>query len=80
MEGFLTGTYCTESDLITWRRLRFPLGVARGDLLVFPNTAGYLMHFVESRAHQFPLAANLVVSPDLGEIRPDPVEAAIGHP
>jgi diaminopimelate decarboxylase len=74
VEGFLTGAYCTESDLITWRRLRFPLGVSRGDLVVFPNTAGYLMHFVESRSHQFPLARNLIVSPDLQDFRLDPVD------
>ena len=60
IEGHLMGAYCTESDLLTWRRLRFPSGVARGDLIVFPNTAGYLMHFVESRSHRFPLALNVV--------------------
>lgn len=59
IEGHLMGAYCTESDLLTWRRLRFPCGVARGDLVVFPNTAGYLMHFVESRSHRFPLASNV---------------------
>ena len=61
IEGHLMGAYCTESDLLTWRRLRFPSGVARGDLVVFPNTAGYLMHFVESRSHRFPLASNVVL-------------------
>ena len=61
VEGWLTGAYCTEAELLTRRRLRFPNGVARGDLVVFPNTAGYLMHFVESRSHRFPLARNLVV-------------------
>lgn len=61
IEGHLMGAYCTESDLLTWRRLRFPSGVVRGDLVVFPNTAGYLMHFVESRSHRFPLANNVVL-------------------
>lgn len=61
MEGHLMGATCTESDLLTWRRLRFPSGVARGDLVVLPNTAGYLMHFVESRSHRFPLASNIVL-------------------
>jgi diaminopimelate decarboxylase len=75
IEGHLMGAYCTEADLLTWRRLRFPRGVARGDLVVFPNTAGYLMHFVESRSHQFPLASNLVVSPDLHRFDVDPIDA-----
>jgi diaminopimelate decarboxylase len=75
MEGYLMGTYCTESDLLSRRRLRFPHGVARGDLVVFPNTAGYLMHFVETRSHQFPLARNLVVGGrDLDWITPDPID------
>ena len=75
MEGHLVGARCTESDLLSLRRLRFPRGVARGDLVVFPNTAGYLMHFVETRSHQFPLARNVVVSPDgTGSVAPDPVD------
>lgn len=59
--GYLVGTYCTESDLLSLRKLQFPQGVTAGDLVVFPNTAGYLMHFKESRSHQFPLAGNLFV-------------------
>lgn len=60
MAGYLVGAYCTESELLSLRRLRFPEGVCRGDLVAFPNTAGYLMHFLESRSHQFPLAKNVV--------------------
>lgn len=74
IEGYLVGAYCTESDLLTWRRLRFPHGVARGDLAVFPNTAGYLMHFVESRSHRFPLANNLVMHPDSGAFALDAID------
>ena len=58
MTGYLVGAYCTEFELISLRRLHFPIGVCRGDLILFPNTAGYLMHFLESRSHQFPLAKN----------------------
>ncbi len=32
-----------------------------GDLIAFPNTAGYLMHILESASHQIPLARNLVL-------------------
>ncbi len=62
-EGYLVGAYCIERELLTWRRLRFPRGVAVGDIVVFPNTAGYLMHILESASHQIPLARNLVVRP-----------------
>lgn len=64
VEGFLVGAYCIERELLTWRRLDFPEGVAVGDLIVFPNTAGYLMHLLESSSHQLPLARNLIVSAD----------------
>ncbi|MCG6158225.1 Y4yA family PLP-dependent enzyme [Rubinisphaera margarita] len=60
-EGYLVGAYCTESDSILMRRFRFPNGIGRGDLIVLPNTAGYLMHFLESRSHQFELARNVVL-------------------
>ena len=53
--------YCIERELLTWRRLRFPHGVDVGDIVVFPNTAGYLMHILESASHQIPLARNLVI-------------------
>lgn len=62
----LVGAYCIERELITWRTLQFPEGVTRGDLLVFPNTAGYMMHILESASHQIPLAANVVVGVDDG--------------
>jgi diaminopimelate decarboxylase len=41
---------------------------------VFPNTAGYLMHFVESRSHRFPLARNLVVDEARGAVEVDAVD------
>ncbi|WP_084130270.1 hypothetical protein [Demequina sp. NBRC 110055] len=59
-EGFLVGAYCVEEELLTRRRLRFPDGVARGDIAAFVNTAGYLMHILESASHQLPLAVNVV--------------------
>ncbi|MGE3140573.1 MAG: Y4yA family PLP-dependent enzyme [Thermoleophilia bacterium] len=73
IEGFLTGAYCIEAELLTWRRLRFPEGVGIGDLVVFPNTAGYLMHILESSSHQMPLARNLVIGPG-GTAELDPVD------
>lgn len=74
-EGFVVGAYCAEDDLISPRLLRFADGIAAGDVLAFPNTAGYYMHFVESRSHQFPLPLNVVLGPR-GEAALD----AIDHP
>ncbi|MGO1408325.1 MAG: Y4yA family PLP-dependent enzyme [Brachybacterium sp.] len=60
MDAFLTGAYCIEAELILRRRLRFPEGVGIGDVIALPNTAGYLMHILESASHQIPLASNVV--------------------
>ncbi len=75
MEGYLVGAYCMESELLLKRKLRFPRGIEIGDLVVFPNTAGYLMHFLESRSHQFPLARNVVIGSD-GAAALDPIDHA----
>lgn len=73
--GYLVGAYCTESELLSLRRLHFPLGIQRGDLVVFPNTAGYFMHFLESRSHQFPLAKNVLITDDsTTEFALDPID------
>ncbi|MBG6085032.1 alanine racemase [Zhihengliuella flava] len=60
VEAYLVGAYCIEDELILRRKLRFPKGVRRDDVVAFPNTAGYLMHIIESASHQIPLAANVV--------------------
>ncbi len=73
IEGHLVGAYCIERELLTWRRLRFPDGVEVGDLVVFPNTAGYLMHILESSSHQIPLARNLLLDGEL-RARLDPID------
>lgn len=62
-DGYLVGAYCIERELLSWRRLRFGAGVRRGDMVLFPNTAGYLMHILESSSHQMPLARNLILDP-----------------
>ena len=72
IEGYLVGAYCIERELLSWRRLAFPDGVAVGDVVVFPNTAGYLMHILESASHQIPLARNVVVGSG-GAARLDPI-------
>ena len=69
LEAYLTGTYCTESEFIFKRRFVFDQGLARGDTVVLPNSAGYLVHFLESRSHQFELAANVFVDADGALVR-----------
>ena len=72
--GYLVGAYCIERELLTWRRLTFPHGVQIGDIVVFPNTAGYFMHILESRAHQLPLARNVVFDPGTSDVTLDPID------
>ncbi|MFV8382329.1 FAD/NAD(P)-binding protein [Corynebacterium hindlerae] len=59
VEAFLVGAYCIEDEIILRRRIRFPHGVAPGDIVAIPNTAGYFMHILESASHQIPLARNV---------------------
>lgn len=73
MAGYLAGAYCSEGDFIMHRRLRFDQGVDVGDIIAIPNTAGYLMHFTESRSHQFPLPLNIDLTGGAPAL--DPIEA-----
>ncbi|WP_394159734.1 type III PLP-dependent enzyme domain-containing protein [Galactobacter valiniphilus] len=72
--AFLVGAYCVEDEAILRRRLTFPTGVDRQDIAAFINTAGYLMHIVESASHQLPLARNVVRCGDT--FHPDAMDAA----
>jgi len=75
ISGYLVGAYCTESELLSLRKLQFPHGVGLGDLIVFPNTAGYFMHFLESRSHQFPLARNVIFDAHIRQYTRDAIDA-----
>ncbi|MFF7445911.1 MULTISPECIES: Y4yA family PLP-dependent enzyme [unclassified Streptomyces] len=55
------GATCLESDMVTWRKVRFPRRPAVGDLLVYPNTAGYQMDSNESPFHELPLPPKVVL-------------------
>ncbi|MCW7983957.1 amino acid decarboxylase [Streptomyces platensis subsp. clarensis] len=52
---------CLESDLLTWRKIPFPRRPRTGDLLVYPNTAGYQMDSNESSFHDLPLPPKVVI-------------------
>lgn len=73
-EAYLVGAYCIEDELIMRRRIRFPRGVRVGDILAFPNTAGYFMHILESASHQIPLALN-VARTDAGTYELDRIDS-----
>ncbi|UXP33017.1 Y4yA family PLP-dependent enzyme [Reichenbachiella agarivorans] len=60
--AYLVGAYCLETDVLLKRKIAFPSLPQIGDLVCFPNTAGYMMHFYESQSHLFELAENLIIS------------------
>lgn len=60
VECYMSGSYCMDRDLILKRRVLLPQTPAPGDVVCFLNTAGYMMHFLESPGHRFGLAANVV--------------------
>lgn len=63
------GATCLESDMVTWRKVRFPARPAVGDLLVYPNTAGYQMDSNESPFHELPLPPKVVLDTADGSTR-----------
>jgi len=63
---FFTGGYCLEQDLILQRKIVLPQLPEVGDIICFPNTAGYMMHFYETQSHLFDFTTNLVISENSG--------------
>ena len=53
--AFIAGSSCLEYDVLTWRKITFERPPRYGDLIVYPNTAGYQMDKNESGFHQLPL-------------------------
>ncbi|WP_432257318.1 Y4yA family PLP-dependent enzyme [Cupriavidus sp. TMH.W2] len=56
------GSSCMEYDVLTWRKITFPAIPRYGDMIVYPNTAGYQMDKNESEFHQLALPPKIVVS------------------
>ena len=65
---FLTGGYCLEQDIILKRKIVLPCLPEVGDIVCFPNTAGYMMHFYETRSHLFEFSTNLVMDENKGTL------------
>nr|WP_282449595.1 Y4yA family PLP-dependent enzyme [Roseibium sp. CAU 1639] len=55
------GSSCMEYDVLTWRKIMFPAAPRYGDLIIYPNTAGYQMDKNESEFHQLALPPKIVV-------------------
>jgi diaminopimelate decarboxylase len=56
------GASCLDTDMLTWRKVAFPQRPRTGDLLLYPNTAGYQMDSNESPFHELPLPPKIVVT------------------
>jgi diaminopimelate decarboxylase len=63
------GASCMEYDMLTWRKVLLPREPRHGDLLIYPNTAGYQMDKNESEFHQRPLPTKLVLTASEGQFR-----------
>ncbi|MFD8982990.1 Y4yA family PLP-dependent enzyme [Streptomyces sp. NPDC059564] len=61
---------CLESDMLTWRKVGFPRRPRTGDLLVYPNTAGYQMDSNESPFHDLAIPPKVVIDRADGSGRP----------
>ncbi|MEU6564608.1 Y4yA family PLP-dependent enzyme [Nocardia nova] len=59
-------TTCLESDMLSWRRIPLPRPAAVGDLLIYPNTAGYQMDSNESAFHELPIPPKVLLSGGTG--------------
>lgn len=59
---FIIGNLCMENDLIFSRKIHFKTQPSTGDLLLFPNTAGYLMDFNESQPILQPTGLKIVLN------------------
>lgn len=62
VQAAVGGSSCMEYQSLTWRKIRFPGEPRHGDLLVYPNTAGYQMDKNESEFHQLPLPPQIVLT------------------
>ncbi|BCK53274.1 Y4yA family PLP-dependent enzyme [Nocardia wallacei] len=52
---------CLDSDMLSWRRIPLARPATPGDLLVYPNTAGYQMDSNESAFHELPIPPKVVL-------------------
>ena len=58
------GASCLDYDMLSWRKVPFPRTPRFGDVLLYPNTAGYQMDKNETEFHQQPLPSRVVLTRD----------------
>lgn len=58
------GASCLEYDMLTWRKVVLAREPRHGDLLIYPNTAGYQMDKNESEFHGQPLPPKVILTQD----------------
>lgn len=58
---------CLDSDMLSWRRIPLPRAADVGDLLIYPNTAGYQMDSNESAFHDLPIPPKIVLHDATGD-------------
>lgn len=61
---YYTGNLCVSYDILQYNKTCPDIVPERGDLVVFSNTAPYMMDFVESETLMQPLAQKVAVWPD----------------
>jgi diaminopimelate decarboxylase len=62
VDACVGGASCLDYDMLTWRKVPFARTPRHGDLLIYPNTAGYQMDKNETEFHQLPLPDRVVVA------------------
>jgi diaminopimelate decarboxylase len=62
--AFIVGNMCSEGDLIYLRKLQLQHLPQPGDIICFPNTAGYFAHHLETGSHGSSLPKNLLLDTD----------------
>ncbi|MDD5750984.1 MAG: hypothetical protein PHS73_00500 [Candidatus Peribacteraceae bacterium] len=55
IQASVVGNTCLEIDVLSWRKIGFASMPRNGDILVYPNTAGYQMDSNETEFHRLPL-------------------------
>ncbi|MFJ4652591.1 alanine racemase [Nocardia sp. NPDC088792] len=55
------GATCLDDDMLSRRRIPLPRAAKIGDLLIYPNTAGYQMDSNESRFHELPIPPKIIL-------------------
>ncbi|AEF39560.1 type III PLP-dependent enzyme domain-containing protein [Hoyosella subflava] len=77
--GYLIGNLCLEADFISRRKIYFRSMPRAGDLLAFPNTAGYFMDFNADHALHQPIARKVALTGDGGWCLDDEYWPHTGH-